>query len=187
MIQVSAITTRPNLPEGFTAIPHKTFDRLLCLDLSKRELLILLLVARLSFGCRSNGWIRLRQVDLQAVGIGATHARECLDSLLHRGLLLQHGYEPEFRLGNLAGEEASRRRRRLEKLIGRQLAQASQNRNSAKPSLTTTGTQFLPNEELSTYPNGKKTGTSGWQFDRSQSRFVKEKEASDRYIIDKYK
>src|SRR5579871_6835157 len=86
--------------DGFTAIPRHMFDLLLCLPLNKRDLSILLLVVRLTYGCRGNRWARLRQADLSAIGIGPNHARECLCSLLDRKLLLRHGSADAYRLND---------------------------------------------------------------------------------------
>jgi hypothetical protein len=112
----------------FTALPRQLFDNLLAADLSKRELLILLLIARLTFGVRSKSWVPLRQADLAAVGIRASHARECLTRLLLRGLL-EHDGNQGFRINLHAEawntEPASGRRKRVRTLVGTQLASGS--------------------------------------------------------------
>lgn len=173
---------RTSAQQGFTPLPRRALDHLLCLNLSKRELLILLLVARLTYGCRGRSWIRLRQADLQVVGIGANHARDCLESLLRQGQLVQNGIEPEYRLGELAGEEnTTRRLQRLEMLVSSQLAQSSQ---KGKPSYPKSGTQTFHKEELTLSQKWKKASVSNWRFDRSRSQFVQMVEGSDRHIKD---
>ena len=54
---------------GFTAIPRALFDRLLTLDLTKREMIVLLLIVRLTYGVRNNPWVNLRQADLRTRAI----------------------------------------------------------------------------------------------------------------------
>jgi hypothetical protein len=68
---------------GHTRVPHTVYDLLLIEELTKRELLVLLLVARLTYVCRRE-WVVLRQADLKAIGIGANHARETLGQLRGR-------------------------------------------------------------------------------------------------------
>lgn len=171
------------LPEGFTPLPRRTLDSLLCLDLSKRELLILLLVARLTYGCRGQPWIALRQTDLQVVGIGANHARDCLESLLGRGLLVQNESRPEYRLGELVdGEDTPRRLQRLELLVVRQLINPSLQRNPStkrKPAYPQLGSLPFQKAEPTLSIKGKKSDTSRWRFDRSASQFVRRVEGGE--------
>lgn len=157
---------------GFTALPRRVLDLLLCLSLTRRELSVLLLVARLTYGCRGAAWARLSQADLAAVGIGANHAGEVLRSLLGRGLLQRNGNAPEYRLGGLerAEHEASGARiRRLDALVARQLRPPSQN---GSPMLPETGGRAFPKREVSPSRNGNPSGVVPWRFDPSRSRFV---------------
>src|SRR5579871_6005610 len=92
----------PRNTGGFTALPRGMIDGFLTLPLTRRELSVLLLVARLTYGCRNARWARIAQADLAVVGIGANHAGEVLRSLLKRGLLERNGRRQEYRLGELS-------------------------------------------------------------------------------------
>ena len=71
--------SRPLQSRGsFVALPQDVMTRFLCLDLTRRELVVLLLVARLTYGCRGRVWTPLRGADLEVVGIGANHAKAVL-------------------------------------------------------------------------------------------------------------
>jgi hypothetical protein len=114
-------------------------DILLCADLTKRDLLILLLVARLTYGCRGVHWASVRQRDLAAVGIGANHAQQCMQALLARGLLVQNGERPEYRLA-VAVPPPERnaftvRFEKLQAVVRRHLDESSRNGKEAVPKL----------------------------------------------------
>jgi hypothetical protein len=150
-------------------------DMLLCLALTRRELSVLLLVVRLTYGCRNARWARLRQSDLAAVGIGPNHAKETLDALLAGGLLIRNGAMPEYRLGELEGaadRQAKERAVRLEGLVAAQVAESSRNGKVGGQGLPETGTRTFPFQELSPYRNGNASTVPAWSFDRSQGRFL---------------
>ena len=87
---------------GFVPLPRPLFDGLLAADLTKRQLKVLLLVARLNYCCRDSAWAKLRPADLAAVGIGPSHAGASLKGLLAAEVLVQNGQRPEYRLNGLA-------------------------------------------------------------------------------------
>jgi len=156
---------------------------LLCLDLSKRDLNILLLVVRLTYGCPGHRWARLKQVDLATVGIGPTHASDCLQSLLARNLLVQHGTLPEYRLHlpNLAThvDAVTRsRQNRLILLISRQLGMPYYEGNFTEAFLPKRGRPMLPNSEVAPYLKGNIPRASGWSLSRSTKQFEKDFTAS---------
>lgn len=165
-------THRPSRStSGFTAIPRGVIDGLLTLSLARREIAVLLLVARLTYGCRDARWARIAHADLAAVGIGANHAGEVLRALLARGILERNGRRHEYRLGDLgrpAREAGTDRLRRLGQLVARQL-QGSHFRN---PALPETGGPPFPKREVPPSRNGNTSTVTAWRFDRSQGRFI---------------
>lgn len=163
---------------GFTAVPHPILDLLLCLPLSKRDLSILLLVVRLTYGCRNCRWAHLRPVDLAAVGIGPTHARKCLQSLLTRKLLVQNASFPEYRLSipydtSLPETPPVIRRGRLAALVGSHLV-SSQKGIIAPADTPKMGTLPLPKQEHGAYQTGSMRVASGWSYSPSKRRFEKD-------------
>ncbi|GEM_PF-2554044 len=64
-----------NFSKGHTQIPHWLFQCLLLLNLSKRELKVVLLIIRLTYGCQKK-WAKIIQRDLRIIGVGETHAQE---------------------------------------------------------------------------------------------------------------
>jgi hypothetical protein len=169
-----ALPTPGSFPGGFVAIPRRTLDLLLCLPLTRRELSVLLLVARLTYGCRNAAWARLLQADLTAVGIGAGHARAALEGLISRGFLERRNGTPEYRFGNLEGgfdAGASDRTGRLKGLVA---AQLSRGYPDGKGSVTREGIHALPKREIPPYRNGNASTVPAWRFDRSQGRFLED-------------
>ena len=170
------------ISEGFTALPHSILDLLLCHSLSKRDLSILLLVVRLTYGCRNARWAHLRQTDLATVGISSNHAKDCLHSLLSRTILIQNGIEPEYRL-NVAflavhiETETSVRLDLLSGLIGRHLWN-SQKGNFAAAPRPQKGTRLFPNREVFPSPKGNIAKASRWSFSRSSRQFEKDFDSS---------
>jgi hypothetical protein len=154
--------------EGHTRLPHVVYDLLLTEELTKRELLVLLLVVRLTYGCRRE-WAIIRQADLRAVGIGANHAWEALEQLRVRKLLVRDERTDVWRVGAQAQQSPGGNERRvvLQRLLHRQLFP---NREALLPKM---GTLPFPNEELLSSQNGKQEEQQWWAFDRSASQFVK--------------
>lgn len=164
--------------QGFTALSNSLYEALLCLDLTRSELAVFLLVGRLTIGCRNAEWVRLSRSDLSAVKVGPGHAGECLDRLKERGLLEQNSDLPEYRLSlpNLWDEEASKRRQGLRGLVHRQLAVVINDSASGSPA----GDPEVPVREQTTSPQGSFSDASPWRFDRSKSRFVRAWEPPER-------
>jgi len=170
-----------SVPGGFAAIPRRTLDLLLCLPLTRRELSVLLLVARLTYGCRNAAWARLLQADLSAVGIGANHAHAVLEDLMSRHYLERRSGMPEYRLGNLeAGFNAvaSGRAGRLEALVAVQLTGMPRNRKLQGMAVPDTGRLAVPKREVPSSQNGNASTVLVWRFDRSQRRFLSENKAT---------
>jgi hypothetical protein len=166
--------------EGFTAIPRPVLDLLLCLPLSKRDLSILLLVVRLTYGCRNRLWAQIKQADLAAIGIGPTHAKDCLRTLLDRKLLLQHGHSNYYCINDALftqplPNEVVVRLDRLAVAVGRNLGKTSP---FGKP-VPRKVTLPLPIGEVFPYHNGNVSRASGWSFLRSRRKFEKDFDTSD--------
>jgi hypothetical protein len=169
-----ALPTTGSVPGGFVAVPRRTLDLLLCLPLTRRELSVLLLVARLTYGCRNAAWARLLQADLTAVGIGAGHARAALNGLISRGFLERRNGMTEYRLGNLDGgldPGALEKTGRLERLVAAQLAGSYRN---GKAGITKRGSRTFPEREVLPSRNGNTSTVPAWRFDRSKGRFLPE-------------
>ena len=167
-------THSPALRHGFIAFPRAIFDQLLCIDLTKRELSVCLLLARLTYGCRNAGWATLRQADLAAVGIGANHARACLERLLNKGGIACDAEGRSYQIarglvdaGNTMLSTESERVQGLASLIARQLAHMKEPRSPEMGSRV-----FLKREEIASQ-NGNTSGTSVWKFSPSRQRFVR--------------
>jgi hypothetical protein len=165
----------PTAQRGFTAVPRAVFDRLLCLDLTKRELLVVLLIIRLTYGVRNVAWMTLRQADLAAVGIGANHAKATLALLLRRGIIAydhdRNAYQVARGVGHDIGSDETEAMRagHLARLVAEQLARPTQ----AERSLTETGCQMLPKREEGTSQNGNLPSRVPWQFCLSRKGFVR--------------
>jgi hypothetical protein len=161
---------------GFTAVPRALFDRLLVVDLTKRELIVLLLIVRLTYGVRNTPWIRLRQTDLSAVGISASHARSTLEALLTKGFIAfdedRKAYQiaREFIRGEAEGEANARRVAHLARLVAHQLVPTA---TASDLGLSKKGSPNLPKREHTTSQNGKGSSADSWQFSRSRPGFVR--------------
>ncbi len=77
---------------GFAPIPRKLLDHLLTGSLSKNELLLALLVARLTYGCQDAATVELKLSDLKIIGVRASHARKCIDALISKGIIQKHDH-----------------------------------------------------------------------------------------------
>ena len=172
------VYSSPISRDGFAAIPRPILDLLLCMPLSKRDLSILLLVIRLTYGCRNARWAHLKQADLAAVGIGPTHVKKCLQSLLSRELLVQNGARSEYRLNapcqtSQIEKSTAARLERLTILVGFHL-RTSQKGNSSPAEPTKKVTRTLPKGELYPYQKGNIQAAKGWSFLRSSHKFEKD-------------
>lgn len=165
---------------GFTGIPHSVLDGLVLMGLSKREMVLSLLVARLTYGCHRQ-WAALKQADLVVIGVSASHAKEVISTATANGALVQNGKTGEYKLGELyVGETANSQR--LRKLIGKHIApSASQNSN---PKVTEQVTDNLPKKEDATSQNGNPNDFPKRELSRSDKGIVPQPKDSDK---DKYK
>ena len=199
-------------PEGFVPLPRPFFDILLCdqdaLGLGLRDVLLLLLIARLTHGCRDVVWASLAPTHLAAVGIGRGHARECLDRLLGSGLVERNGDRDEYRLRSALPEGTASdgaRKAVLGALVGRHLILTRQRRPVERDPVPLPPASSTPvAETFPEYPQmaaslpapvsplpvaaplvnyahpGVYASTAGrrWRFDREAKRFVRDPDPS---------
>jgi len=182
----------PDHTIGFTPIPRRLLDAILCADINKRELALWLLVARLTYGAQARQWVALRPADLKVIGIGSNHARAVLAGMLASGCLLQNGERSEYRLALPEPAEGSSdrtaiRRQRLRQLVARQIDLASQTARAVLAQDGTAsrkgkfdaatapekGTEMFSNEEHNRSQTGSGSTVPAWHFSRSQNRFVR--------------
>lgn len=187
----------PDRTLGFTPIPRRLLDAVLCADMSKRELYLWLLVARLTYGAQARQWVALRPADLKVIGIGSNHARAVLAGMLASERLLQNGERAEYRLALPQAAEGSSertaiRRQRLRQLVARQIDLASQTARAVfAPDSTASrkgkfdaatapvsGVTLFPKEEYTRSQNGSDSMVPAWRFSRSESRFVRRDDLS---------
>jgi phage replication O-like protein O len=144
-----------NFSKGHTQVPHWIFHCLLLTDLSKRELKVVLLVIRLTLGCQKK-WAKIKQRDLSIIGVGETHAKEVLSTLLETKIILlnektqTYGLNEEFLNSQLTKSVSINS---LDRLIGKQLLKESY--QNGKEELTETVSKNLPNKEVSTSQDSK--------------------------------
>ena len=74
---------------GFAPIPRRLLDHLLTGSHTKNELLLALLIARLTYGCQDAAAVELKLSDLAIIGVRSSHARKCIDALIHKGIIQQ--------------------------------------------------------------------------------------------------
>jgi hypothetical protein len=183
------LAAQPSMPSslptraGFTAIPNAVLDAILCQPLSRREISILLLVARLTFGCRNIQWAHIKQADLVIIGIGPNHAKGCLLSLLAKNFLVQHGSQLEYCVNTevLTKQPASDTAERLDRLsvlIGQHLGATSHKGKISPLVLPEMGTELFPKEELLPSRKGNISRRFEWSFSRSSRQFEKDLDTS---------
>ncbi len=73
-------------PDEFTRISNELFEAIILADFKKRQLNIILLVIRLSYGC-GRKYAVLRQSDFQVIGIDKSDIKKELDQLVQSGVL----------------------------------------------------------------------------------------------------
>lgn len=86
------MTSLPSdLDFGFVPIPRRLLDDLLTCSLTRNELLLALLISRLTYGCQNASLVELKLSDLSVIGVRSSHARECIDSLIEKSVLKKEG------------------------------------------------------------------------------------------------
>jgi hypothetical protein len=145
--------------KGFTMVLHVLLNALLLAELTQRQLTVILLIVRLTYGCRRR-WVTLKSRDFEKVGIGSTHIRLVIDPLIERDLILwkkdtkQFRINEEYIIGDLIiGLED--KLSGLNELISQTLANKSY--HNGKEKLTKEGINELPNWEDTYYQNGNLT------------------------------
>jgi len=136
--------------DGFIKFPTAIYDSLLTTSLAGRELKVVLLIIRLTYGCQQQS-CRIRQTDLKAIGIQPSHAKEVLNKILCVGAAEVTRGRYSFSLSWLSANTDSLRQELLTPLIGSNLPRRSQN---GKAQLTQLGRAGLPKEEDASSQNG---------------------------------
>jgi len=77
-------------PDEFTRISNELFEAIILADFKKRQLNIILLVIRLSYGC-GRKYAVLRQADFQVIGIDKSDIKKELLLLVESGVLTVNG------------------------------------------------------------------------------------------------
>ena len=136
----------PSSDFGFAPIPRKLLDHLITNSLSKNELLLALLIARLTYGCQNASTVELKLSDLSIIGVRASHARKCIDALISKGIVQKH----ECRNYSLKGSflRSGKTKTEREALLSGKVKEQLKSLNSA--------IQKLPKMEPKTSQNGNK-------------------------------
>jgi len=181
---------------GFTKISNMMLHGILLNDFTKRELKILLLTARLTYGCHRK-WVRFIFADLKIVGIKQSHAKEVIEQMLQKNILVKNNKTGEYRINeDFLIVEAGKKENLvaiLKIVIGKNLThKASQNRNSDVPF---SGSEPFPKEEVEPSQNGNKKpfpnrevlGSENSDFLQAKDKDIKDNKKSDKESIADYK
>ena len=138
---------------GFAPVPRMLLDAFLIASLTRSELLLALLIVRLTYGCQNAPFVELRLADLGILGIRPSHARECIDGLVAKGLLERKG-KRNYRLSvnhslHLSEPNEIKRQELLKFKVGEQL----RNIEEALPKVTKSGSHKFPIPEPKTSKN----------------------------------
>lgn len=152
-------TGEDNFSKGHTQLPHKLGNILLLIDLTEREQKVVYLIIRLTYGCQKR-WAKLKFADLRIIGITPSHAKEVIEPLLVKDIVVQNGKTKEFRINeeylcSKVTEKVNNRLAKLGKLVGKQLKKDYQNSNQE---VTKVVTAPLPKKEVSSYQNSNVEG-----------------------------
>lgn len=141
--------------EGFTIISHDLYNGILVSDLNLRQRLVAELILRLTNGCHRE-WAKVKKADLTIVGISNQHAKEVIEPMVQRGILIINEKTSELKINmrfftkHKPSNEA--RMEKLRKVIGKNLPKltTSRNGNTNVPEL---GSEDLPKREEETSQN----------------------------------
>jgi len=181
---------------NFTQIQNDILHSILLNKFNQRELKILLLTARLTYGCHRK-WVRFIFADLKIVGIKQSHAKEVIEQMLQKNILVRNNKTGEYRINeDFLIAEAGKKESLfavLKTVIGKNLThKTSQNGNSDVPF---SGTEPFPKEELqpslkgnkATFPNGEVSGSENSDFTQAKDNDIKDNKKSDKESIADYK
>lgn len=143
-----------DINKGFTPIPVRVLNGILAASLTELEIRILLLVCRLSYGCRCH-WATFILKDMLAIGIAENHASEIVNKLIRAGWLLRNPFNRyEYRVNDdLLGEESNIMERhsettKLSSLIGKNLFKETS--SNSKEKTPDNGRKHFLNTEVDT-------------------------------------
>lgn len=144
--------------EGFTRLPNKILYALTSLDINMREVKVLLLILRLTYGCMNKPWAKLKQSDLRAIGISPSHAKEVLESLIEKNFLIQNGSLKEYKINEDVLIAKTRKRKDQLNLLGELVG------NQLKKYTSPKGNQKLPKEETPNFPKWENNTSQNGDF-----------------------
>lgn len=182
--------------ERFTQIPNKILQSILLNQFTKRELKIILLTSRLTYGCHRK-WAKFTFSNLQIVGISPSHAGETMKEMLIKNILIKNNKTKEYRINeDILIADAGKKERLvaiLKTVIGKNLAhKTSQNGNSDVPF---SGSEPFPIEEvelsqngnIDPFPTGEVSGSENSDFTQAKDNDIKDNKKSDKESIADYK
>ncbi len=119
-------------------------------DLNQRELNVVLLIIRVTVGCGTD-WAKIRNTDLQIIGISDSHAKDVVEGMLTKGIILRNEKIKAYRLSPAYFDTLQYKNEilfeKLGKLIGKHLPKTSRN---GKANVSKIGGEVLPKEEAGT-------------------------------------
>lgn len=151
--------------DKFVRFPSEVYDALLVSDITMRELKVVFLIARLTYGCHRD-WCPLIQADLQAIGIGQNHAHDVLKRLILRDYVQVKAKCFRLNVEELIKMAGVQRLDSVGRLVGLSLAQTSRNGNTKVPKV---GSSYLPKEEYSTSRSGNIDDVPNGELSRSNA------------------
>lgn len=157
--------------KGFIHIPHHIYNVLPLINLSLRERRAIDLIIRLTYGCHLE-WVKLKQADFSTVKIGPTHAKNVINRLIEKEIIIKNKNNSSYKLNeNFIATKLTQLVTndldRLRKLVGMQLKKRySQIGNSETTDLIT---QNLPYKEEQNYQNSNTNSLPNVEVSASDS------------------
>lgn len=116
---------------------------------------VVLLIVRITVGCNTE-WAKLRNTDLQVVGISDSHAKVVIESMVIKDIIIRNEKTKAYKLSPTYFDKLLKVKEpqleKLAKIIGRHLPKTSQ---KGKVNVPEMGGTNLPKEEENTYQIGK--------------------------------
>jgi hypothetical protein len=134
---------KTNLGYQFVPLPNDILELLLTNGLKMREWAFVLLVARLTYGCKYVKWAKIKFCDLGILNIGQSHAKEIVESVLAKKIVIRNEKTKKYQINedyirSELPKTVTSQREKLAKLVGKQLnSNTSQNGNENVTDLVT--------------------------------------------------
>jgi phage replication O-like protein O len=128
--------TQKEFKKGYTRIPNRLFNAILIAPYNKRQIKIILLIVRLTYGC-GKGSVALKQADLSSIGIDETHAKEALQPLIANQILSRNETTHKVRINyddliNNIFKDNQKKLNKLQALIGKNLVKSDYSNGNKK-------------------------------------------------------